>query len=112
MLSTKSKSTATGNSDLFAELTAIAAQLLGVDETSYTGSDLEAVERAIVLQLNYMALIEPRMFVYQSESSAHSKQAVSYRGLSELTLLYPMAAALVKSVSGSGSGWDNIKAIR
>ena len=110
LLGGKAKAAA-ANEEYFAELTAVAAQLLGVSETVYTGSALESVERAIVLQLNYMSLIEPRMFVYVAESSSHSKQAVTYRD--DIGLILPAAAALVRAVNTvSGIGWDNIKAIR
>ena len=78
LLGGKAKAAASSE-DSFAELTAVAAQLLGVDETVYTGSALASVERAIVMQLNYMSLIKPEMFIYASEASSHSKQAVTYR---------------------------------
>lgn len=110
LLGGKAKAAA-ANDEYFAELTAVAAQLLGVDETVYTGSALASVERAIVLQLNYMSLIEPRMFVYVNEASSHSKQAVTYRD--NIGMVLPTAAALVSAVNhAAGIGWGNIKAIR
>lgn len=103
------KDLVSNNEELFLDRVALAASLLGVDETVYTGDDLVKIERAIALQLNYMALIKPAMFIYQSESSSHSKQAVSYRN--NLSLIYPFAVMLVKNVTYEG-GWDNIKAVR
>jgi hypothetical protein len=110
LLSSKAKA-GLSNEELAIELTAVAAQWLGVDETVYTGSALASINRAIVLQLNYMALIKPEMFIYLSEGSSHSKQSVVYR--EEIPVLYPGAVALVNSVNRSlGIGWGNIKAIR
>jgi hypothetical protein len=92
------------------EQTAWAAQLLGVDETAYTGDKQTKVKRAIALQLNYQALLDPEIFIKKSTASSQSKQSVMYRD--GIPMVFPMAAAIVAEVIGGTSGADGWKDCR
>lgn len=113
LLSPKAKALVSSE-EAFAEQTALAASLLGVDETVYVDDDLAKVNRAIALQVNYQIELsaKPDIWYAQSVASSHSKQSVTYRGgASGPSLIFPQAMQLVKGVQFE-SGWDNIKAVR
>ena len=117
LLGSKSKALLAKNEDEFAEQVALAADLLGVSETTYTGDALARINRAVVLQLEYQLKLGLDPFIYRAASSERSKQAVQYRGGDDgppLTLA--QAVAIVDSVNaetGDDIGkWGNIKSVR
>lgn len=111
LLSAKAKVLAAKEED-FAEQVALAADLLGVSETTYTGDALSKINRAVVLQLNYMLQLGMDPFIYRSAASERSKQSVMYRGGDNgPPLVLALAANLVRFVNYE-TGWGNIKAVR
>lgn len=106
LLSAKAAALAT---DVFVEQVAWAAELLGVSETTYTGDKLTKIKRALVLQLNYQLLLPIDAFFKKSEASLGSKQSVTYRD--GLSLIFPMAAALISEVDGA-DGWMDCTSVR
>lgn len=88
----------------FTEQTALAAELLGVSETTYTGDKLTKINRALALQINYQLLLDPEVFFKKYTTSAQSKQGVGYRD--GISLVFPMAAGLVEEAVGSGAWLD------
>jgi hypothetical protein len=112
LLGDKALALKTKNEDQFAEQVALAADLLGVSETTYTGDTLVRVTRAVVLQLNYQIKLGLDPFIYRSAASERSKQSVQYRGGDAgPPLVLMQAAQIVRSVEYE-SGWGNIKAVR
>lgn len=110
LLSTKSKAIVakdTANStEVFAEWTAYAAELLGVADKTFSGDDLAKVNRALSLQVNYLLDTVPEMFIYKQVSSIQSKQNVTYR---DASLLFPGAVIIINGVSGA---WGDITSVR
>lgn len=112
LLSVKAKALREKDEDAFAEQVALAANLLGVDETTYTGDTLAKVNRALVLQLNYQLLLDPDVFLHKSAASQHSKQSILYRGGDGgPPLVMGQAMAIIKEIRYE-SGWDNMRAVR
>jgi hypothetical protein len=114
LLSVKAKALATNSAkeEEFAEQVALAADLLGVSETTYTGDTLLKVNRAVVLQLNYQIQLGLDPFIFQSAASDRSKQSVQYRGGEDgPSLVFPQAANIIKQVQYE-SGWGCIRAVR
>lgn len=114
LLSVKAKALATNSAkeEEFAEQVALAADLLGVSETTYTGDTLLKVNRAVVLQLNYQLELGLSPFIYQSAASERSKQSAQYRGGEDgPPLVFAQAANIVKQVQYE-SGWGCIRAVR
>lgn len=114
LLSAKAKSLAAVSvadptNQVFVEQTALAAELLGVSETTYTGDKLTKIERALALQINYQLLLDPEVFFKKYTTSAQSKQGVGYRD--GISLVFPMAAGLVEEAVGSGA-WLNCTSVR
>ncbi len=100
------------NEDAFLEQVALAAELLGIGESTFADATLMKIQRQLVLQLNHQLLIlenHPEFVFAKSVASSHSKQAITYRD-GDLLLFAPALAA-VKGIVGSG-GWENCKSVR
>lgn len=109
LLSDKAKSLFAKQPAAFAEQQELAVNLLGLTDTSFTGSKLAIVNRAIVMQLNYQLELSPSIFLHKQASSSQSRQNVTYRD--NIGLLYQPAAALLTSAGVTGS-WGNITSVR
>lgn len=112
LLSNLAKSIRTDDPPRFEEQVALAADLLGVGDSTYTGSDLAKIERALALQLNHQIQIQekhPELFFAKSIASTQTKQGMTYRDVEGLRL--PFAVALVASVVNDAA-WLDCKSVR
>lgn len=102
------------SSDLFVEYEALAVQQLGLkSDTSYTDTQLLSLRRAIALQINWMLMVPASAAWVKQESSAHSKQNVTYRD--GIPVVDPRAAAIVAEVipiDEVADRWSSITSVR
>ncbi len=112
LLGTRAKSLLEENEDAFIEQVALAADLLGIAESTYTGTKLDAVERWLVLQLNHQLVLfaEHGEFWFAKQvSSSHSRQSITYRDGDLLRL--PTAVIGIAVVAGN-DGWLDCVSVR
>lgn len=105
MLNPKSRQMAIESPTKFAEEVALAASLLHVNQTLYdaatTAGDgsMEALDRALVLQVNFRLSRGESAMYAQAESGQREGESKTYRGQDEL-VLSPEAVAIVEEVAG------------
>jgi hypothetical protein len=95
--------------DRLVEETALAAEYLGIQETTFTGTDLTQIKRYLVMQINYQILLDPEVYFKKATASAGSKQNVVYRDGISPVLKFALQG--VSTVLGS-SGWLDCTSVR
>ncbi len=112
LLSAKAKALVK-NSDAFEAYTSLAAELLGVADTTYTGLNLAKISRAVAREVGWLLELNYDVLLHKQAASSQSKQTITYR---DVTLIDPIAAAIVSAVnavlSTTGSSWADCRAIR
>jgi len=112
LLSPKAKALLTKDESAFAEQVAMAAELLNVDTTVFTGSALATVLRALAIQVSWQVDLDRKALYVKAESSSASHQSVTYRD--GLGLIAPEALQMIGRVLAKVgvSQWGNIKSVR
>ena len=114
LLETKGQQLYSKSPDAFEHQQAIAVQRLGLGpDTSYTAGQRLHLLRAITIQLNYQLDVPKTVIWMKQESSAQTKQNVTYRD--GIPLVSPDAAAIVAetlTVEQVAATWGDITSVR